>query len=345
MQFISAGAKLLEDKINIARQRMFLFSDDIVVPDENSSMLDLINKINASRCFCATVNEDLSMNCVRAAGWKNNRLYYNYVPAVLPTDTVVDSVSGSKAVSLFDIFSRFYSVGRPNAGSKYSGTGSLLETLANETQIAPSRNVMVLPPFDGSALNYGLSTIPSSNLTMSSSRSWSTTTSLGIVTGRYTETVNTFMTYVQVTAIGESSTITKKVNTFSGSSYASDSSIVGPRLFGAFTQTQTIGRSAYSESIISNTTNNVNGPRMTAPVAADADILFGTKSNMTDTQDYSIEWGMMPISGTDESGPIYAIIVKADEDFTQEGLTTAGVKPSLSMNAFTAREVRSKFIM
>lgn len=343
MQFLSAGAKLLEDKINIARQRMFLFSDDIVVPDENSSMLDVINKINASRCFCATVNEDLSMDCVRASGWKNNRLYYNYVPAVLPTDRSIDTTSGSKTVSLFDVFTRFYSIGNGVPGNRFSGTGTLLETLANPAPVAPLANVMVLPAFDGTA-PAALYAVPNTSLTLTSSRSWNTSTSLGIVTGRHSETVNTFTSHIKVSTLGELSNIARSVETQASTQYSAGSA-VGPRLIVAsYTSTNTVTRSPYSDTITANTTTNTYGPRQSTTNISDANLMYSTGSK-ADTQDYSIEWGMMPISGTDEFGPIYAIIVKADEDFTQEGLTTAGVKPSLSMNAFTVHEVRSKFIM
>lgn len=342
MYFLSAGASKLQDKVNAAQDQMFLLTDDVPMLDANSTAKDVVSAINASRSFCFGVDDQGAMSCVRAAGWKSNRLYYNYVP-VLNTQQTIDAVSASKNISFFDMFARYYSIGREGLGSIYDGVGSVLGNTSQAAFAAPAGNCMILPAFDATASSAGLNTNPNTALTLSSSSSWNTTTSLGIVTGRYTQTITTFMTQTQISGIDigkDQVTVAKSVVSISGTSYGAGA---GPRLLSLFTQNQTIGRSPYSESIISNTTTNSYGPRMSTTNVADNNLLYGTGSK-ADTGDYGLAWAIMPIS-TDQNSPQYAVVLRSGEDFTQQGLATPGVKPVLSRMQKKSVSFKTKFLM
>lgn len=350
MLFISNGARVLEKNIVTARQRMFLFSDDVAPVKDTDSMANVLSKVNASRSFCAQVKSDNTMDCVRSSGWKSKRLFYNYVPSISASSNSVDTSIGNRSVSLFDVFSRYYAIGRTGTTDLYTGTTSLLPVMANSGPIAPLRFVMVLPPFDGTPLNQlsvALTTSPSTGLTYSYSRAWQETTSLGIVTGRFTETIQTFMRYVNVTAMNvaaNTATIAQANATLSGTTYFTDNATVGPRLFESFCADTVIKRSAYSETIISNSTSYAYGPYSSTTNVTDENLIFGTGTKQ-DTLDYAITWGMMPITGQYQEIPMYAVIVKAEEDFVQTGLASPGAKPSLIMNDYQALAIKRKFLL
>lgn len=352
MLFVSNAAWVLEKKAKLAAQRMFLFSDDVVVPDRYDSVQTVVGKINAARGFCAKLNADLSMSCVRSAGWKNNRLYYNFVPSVLPTDTSISRAQASKTVTVFDMFSRYYSMGRSNPGTYYDGTGSVLETLDHAVPRAPLDHVMSMPAFDGtqvSQLSTPLRSLPDSLPTLSTSSSGSSQTSLGIVTSRWTTTTTTMLNYTEITQLNftaDTAYIFKTGSDISnGGVYTTSAGSLGPRLFAPSTWVYTVSKSPYSETVTGTTSNYSYGPLNSTTAVKDENYLFGIASSKPDTADYSLTWGMMPIAGDKPDVPLYAIVLRAGTDFDQTGLTTPGVKPVMQMREGTALSMDKKYIV
>ena len=344
MYFLSAGAIKLQKKIDAAQDNMFLLTDDVAVPNASSSAKDVVSAINASRSYCTSIDDQGAMSCVRAAGWKGNRLYFNYVPS-LGSSRMIEPSDAQKNISYFEMFSRFYSIGVDGEGTLYSGAGSVLGGSLQTPFSAPCDDCMILPAFDKTPVSAGLNLVPSSGLTLSSSTSWNNTTSLGIVTSRNTQTVTTFMNRVVVqTASPEQNvaTVKKTVGALNGTAYGSASN-AGPQLISMFTQTRTVSRSPYSDSITGDSTTNVYGPRMTTTNVVDANILYGTGTH-DDTQDYALSWAIMPIS-LDASAPLYAVVLRADQDFAQQGTTTPGVRPVLSRLQKKSIAFKSKFVM
>lgn len=352
MLFVSNAAWVLEKKAKLAAQRMFLFSDDVVVPDRYDSVQTVVGKINAARGFCAKLNADLSMSCVRSAGWKNNRLYYNFVPSVLPTDTSISRNQEDNTVTVFDMFSRYYSMGRSNPGTYWTGTGSVLETIAHDVPRAPLDHVMSMPAFDGtpvSQLTTPLRSLPDSLPTLSASSSGHSQTSLGIVTSRWTTTTTTMLNYTEILQLNFATDYVYSRKTGSdisnGGVYTTSAGSLGPRLFAPSTWVYTVSKSPYSETVTGTTSNYSYGPLNSTTAVKDENYLFGIASSKPDTADYSLTWGMMPIAGDKPDVPLYAIVLRAGTDFDQTGLTTPGVKPVMQMREVTALSMDKKYIV
>lgn len=347
MIFVSGAPVVLKKKVSIAWQRMFLFADNVEPPHSNTAMFDVLTKINASRGFCAKVNADLSMSCVRSAGWRNNYLYYNYVPSLgVPTNSIETS-NATSTQTIFDVFGKYYSIGRLRGGTWLTVFSSLLENIDDSRPTSPLEKVMILPPCDDtalSALSTPLVTYPS--LSLSYTRNWNTTTSLGIVTGRHEETTTTLAEHIQVTELNaalDRATITRTISTQSGAIYDTSPQTVGPRTMTMFTKVYTVTRSPYSDSVIGSGTTYSNGPYRSS-ATDDASLIYGI-GNKANTANYPLVWGMMPIVGQTPNDPMYAVILKAEEDFEQTGLATPGTKPVMQMKQLPELEMSRKYLM
>ncbi|AWY08370.1 hypothetical protein HOT49_gp094 [Erwinia phage vB_EamM_Alexandra] len=347
MLFVSAAPAAIKKKMEVASQRMFLFSDNVEPPLDTTPMFEVLTKINASRGFCAKVNTDLSMSCVRSAGWRGRSLYYNYVPALVVPSTAIETTATTVQQTIFDVFAKYYSIGRAGAGTWTTTPASLITVVNDKAPTSPLDGVMILPPCDGTPLtsiSTGLSTQLS--VSLSSSRSWNTTTSLGIVTGRHEETITTIATHLQVTELNptaDRATLKRTVLAQSSSSYGTDNATVGPRTLSMSTQNYTVTRSPYSETVTGSSTTYSNGPLRSAAVT-DTNLIYGTGSK-EDTPDYALTWGMMPMVGQEPNVPMYALIVQADDDFEQTGLARPGVKPVMSMKQLPELAMTKKVLM
>lgn len=343
MLFVSNAANVLAKKAIIAKQRMFLFSNNIERPKNTDTIGDMLLKINGSRGFCAKVEADQTMSCVRSAGWKGNRIYYNYVPSVKESYTGADTNGGALTLSIFDLFSRFYSIGRnSNSNLYFYNEGSALETVEHEPISAPVQNVMVLPPCDGtliSSLSTGLSHVPQSGVSYGYTTSGNYTTSLGIVTGRWTDTVSTNYSYLFVKGLdvkADTASLNKIYQSINSTTYMTDILTNGPRLFAASTKTYHLVLNPYSDTVQSSNTYYAKGPYASTTNIVDSNVLYGTGIK-ADTGEYSLTWGMMPVVGQARSHPMYAFVFNVGDDFEQTGTTLPGVKPVMkikNMNAF-----------
>lgn len=352
MLFVSNASNVLTKKVAIAQQRMFLFSENIEPPDNKDDLSSMLTKINGSRGFCAKVNEDQSMSCVRSAGWKANRIYYNYAPSAAPKNVVTDTSNGTMPLSVFDVFARYYSIGRGGTTSGYfTGTDSVLETVDHEVMSAPAKNVMVLPPCDGtpiSSLSVSLSHVPSQGLSYGYSNSGNYTTSLGIVTGRWRDTISTSCSFMCVKGLdlkAGTATLSKTFQGVASTTYPIDTQANGPQVMSWYTQYYHLVLNPYSDTVQSQSTTYSNGPYQQTTNIVDTNILYGQATNRANTGEYALTWGMMPIVGMAQTHPMYAVVLRAGEDFEQTGLTEPGTKPVMQMKNTSTFAMTRKVIM
>ncbi|QZE59669.1 hypothetical protein pEaSNUABM39_00089 [Erwinia phage pEa_SNUABM_39] len=322
MLFVSNGSQLLEKKIEIARKRMFLFASDVVPPDRKSSYTDLIDKINKSRSFCALADVDRNMKCVRIAGWRAGRLYYNYVPSALISNSLIEGTN-TKQVSATDMFCRYYSIGRDDyVGNAWTGSCSLLPTLSNGATTLPGYFDMVLPAFDGTVFACTLNQTNDNAITTSASSSGTINgPSSGI--GRWSEDISSYIQNIYLTTTASPEVLTL---TYSSASMGSISAktqynlgTVGaawPRLFSAY-RTRVYGTYYFSGGGWSYSTTNSAGAYGSSQVTVPENIYFGTGTT-ADTPAVDIAWGMMPIA-FDVKAPVYAVVSKVNTDFAVAG--------------------------
>lgn len=351
MLFVSNASNVLTKKVAIAQQRMFLFSENIEPPDNKDDLSSMLTKINGSRGFCAKVNEDQSMSCVRSAGWKANRIYYNYAPSAAPKNVVTDTSNGTMPLSVFDVFARYYSIGRGGTTSGYfTGTDSVLETVDHEVMSAPAKNVMVLPPCDGtpiSSLNIGLAHSPYTGISYGYTNSGNYTTSLGIVTGRWRDTISTSCSFICVKGLdldAGTATLSKAFQGVASTTYPIDMQTNGPQVMTWYTQTYHLVLNPYSDTVQSQSTSYSNGPYQQTTNIRDDAILYGSKVH-ANTGEYALTWGMMPIVGQTPTQPMYAVVLRSGDDFEQTGLTEPGTKPVMQMKNTSAFIMTRKVIM
>lgn len=352
MLFVSNAPNVLTKKVAIAQQRMFLFAENIEPPDDKDDLSSMLAKINGSRGFCAKVNEDQSMSCVRSAGWKANRIYYNYAPSAKTAATGTDTGNSSMSLSVFDVFARYYSIGRSgNLGYYYTSQGSILETVDHEAMTAPAKNVMVLPPCDGtpiSSLSIGLAHSPSSSISYGYTNSGNYTTSLGIVTGRWRDTISTACSFICVKGLdldAGTATLSKAFQGVASTTYPIDKQTNGPQVMTWSTQTYHLVLNPYSDTVQSQSTYYSDGPYQQTTNITDSNILYGQASSHANTGEYALTWGMMPIVGQTPTQPMYAVVLRSGNDFEQTGLTEPGTKPVMQMKNMGAFTMPSRVIM
>lgn len=348
MLFVSNGAQILEKKIEIARKRMFLFSSDVEPPDRKSSYLDLIDKINKSRSFCCDVVSDNAMACTRGAGWRANKLFYNFVPNVNLSNAYE---SGSSVVTTATgMFMRYYAVGKEqNYGTALRGTSSLLERATKSRSIVPPQYDMVLPAFDGTPYTASLYTVPDTSVAVSNSESGTIYGGGGSGIGRWSRTYSSTMQNIYVSSFnGQTDYAQISVSGSSMSSVSAGSpynlgaiNTQFPRLFSAFT-TQVYGSYYFSGGGWSYTTSYSAGPYGTAYAQDDARH-YGTGSH-EDTGAYPIVWGMLPIA-FEVDAPVYAVISKSIDDFVPASDVLPNEYPVIQRNEYQSLVLTRKFRM
>lgn len=346
MLFISNGAQILEKKIETARRRMFLFSDDVETPTSKSSYPEMIDKINKSRSFCALVNAQNEMQCVRGAGWKGNRLFYNYVPSVRKSG--YSQTGGNRPVSAIDMFRRYYAIGTLDSsiGSAQEGTGSLLDSYGNGSPSVPAYSDMVLPAFDGSAFTKSLYSIPKTSAGMTSSEGGT----IGSGLGRWTRTGSSYLQHIGITAlntVADTATVTVNAQTLSslqaGSPYNQGvfADTIFPRLFQPYSSS-TYGAYYFSGGGWSYSTSYSSGSIGSS--ASEPDGAYFGQGTHDDTPAYSIKWGAMPIA-FERGAPVYVVLSKAGVDFNVASDINPNEVPAATMNAYDAVVIKRRFLM
>lgn len=350
MLFISNGAQILEKKIETARRRMFLFSDDVEPPTSKSSYPEMIDKINKSRSFCALVDAQNEMQCVRGAGWKGNRLFYNYVPSVRKSG--FSQTGGNRVVSAIDMFRRYYAIGTLDSGvgTAQEGTGSLLDSYGNGSPSVPAYSDMVLPAFDGSAFTKSLYSVPKTSAGVTSSDGGTITGGGGSGIGRWTRTGASYLQNVGITALNvaaDIATITINVQTLSslyaGSPYNQSTfpDTIFPRLFQPFSSS-TYGSYYFSGGGWSYTTSYSAGSLGSS--ASEPDGVYFGQGTHDDTPAYALKWGAMPIA-FERDAPVYVVLSKAGVDFNAASDINPNEVPAATLNAYDAVVIKRRFLM
>lgn len=348
MLFISNGAQLIEKKIEIARKRMFLFSSDVVPPNKKSSYTDLIDKINKSRSFCATTDPDGNMQCVRAAGWKAGRLYYNYVPSALISQSMI-SGAVNRQIPKWDMFFRYYSIGKDDyVGNAGNGSASLLPTLANGAATLPGYYEMVLPAFDGSAFNRSLFQVNDVFLQTNYSSSGTINgPSSGI--GRWSEDISSYLQNIYILATTSPDVVQISYTTTSMSALNAKTQynlgnlgFTFPRLFAAY-RTRRYGTYYFSGGGWTYSNTDYAGAYGSSQCTEPSDIYFGT-GTAEDTVAATMSWGMMPIAFA-VGAPIYAVVSKNGTDFVAGDPVLPAEIPQGVLNSSDALTLPKRFVM
>lgn len=350
MLFISNGAQLLEKKIETARRRMFLFSDDVEPPTNKSSYPEMIDTINKSRSFCALVNAQNEMQCVRGAGWKGNRLYYNYAPSIRKSG--FSQNYGSPTVSAIDMFCRYYAIGKldAGAGTAQEGRGSLLDSYGSINPIVPAYYDMVLPAFDGSTFTKSLYSVPTTSAGMTSSSGGTIYGGGGSGIGRWSRSETSYLQNIGITSLNiaaDTATVTTNVMTldplYAGTPYDHQTfaNTIFPRLFQPYASS-TYGSYYFSGGGWSYTTS-YSGAAIGSS-AAQADAVYFGQGTHEDTPSYGIKWGAMPIAFA-RTAPVYVVVSKSGVDFDVASDIDPNEVPVASMNTYSPHVVERRFLM
>lgn len=348
MLFVSNGAQLLEKKIETARRRMFLFSDDVEPPTNKSSYPEMIDTINKSRSFCALVNAQNEMQCVRGAGWKDNRLYYNYAPSIRKSG--FSENYGSPTVSAIDMFCRYYAIGKldSGAGTAQEGRGSLLDSYGSINPIVPAYYDMVLPAFDGSTFTRSLYSVPTTSAGMTSSDGGTIYGGGGSGIGRWTRSGSSYLQNVGITSLNiaaDTATVTTNVMTlaslYAGVPYDHQtfSNTIFPRLFQPYASS-TYGSYYFSGGGWSYTTS-YSGAAIGSSAAQPDAVYFGQGTH-EDTPSYGIKWGAMPIA-FERKAPAYVVLSRAGVDFDVAADINPNEVPNATLKSYTSISIKSQY--
>lgn len=347
MLFISNGAQLLEKKIEIARRRMFLFSDDVEPPTDKSAYPDVIDKFNMSRSFCALVDDQNKMQCVRGAGWKGNNLYYNYVPGIRKAG--YSDTGGNRVVSAFDMFCRYYAIGKDDSTSTAQwGTGSLLDSYSNPAPLVPAYNDMVMPAIDGSGYSTYVYSVPTTSVGMSQSSSGTILGGGGSGIGYWSNSISSSLQNISITSFNVSAdTATVTVNTMplanttANQPYSHNdfNNTTFPRLFQPY-QTRVYGTRYFSGGGWSYSTTYSAGSLNSSPSTTDK-CYFGQGTH-ADTPAYRIKWGAMAIAFA-KGAPVYVVVSKADVDFVVDSDIMPNEIPNASLRSYESVSVRRQY--
>ncbi|AWY08369.1 hypothetical protein HOT49_gp093 [Erwinia phage vB_EamM_Alexandra] len=351
MLFVSNGAQLLEKKIALARQRMFLFSDDVPIPTNLSSFQDMWEKTNKSRSFCYRIDADGKMQCTRGAGWSANKLFYNYVPNVR-RDGSFDYNASSRNVTAFNHFCRYYAIGKDDDSYGAIGSvGSLLNTVTNgnPTPTVPPLLDMVLPPFDGSSYSLGMYSVSDSAFNPNLSEGGTIYGGGGSGIGRWTRETSSTLQTLGLTSL-DYKTDTATISAYNagvpytgaGAEYTHTaySFKEAPRIFQTF-RTAVYGTTYFSGGGWSYSTSYSYGSYGSAYAST---LFYYGKGTHADTPDYPIAWGAMSIAFA-YGAPVYVVVSRADIDFVQTGLAGPNVKPVLSRNNQQEAIITRKHLM
>ncbi|QZE57302.1 hypothetical protein MPK71_gp093 [Erwinia phage pEa_SNUABM_1] len=347
MLFISNGAQLLEKKIEMARRRMFLFSDDVEPPTDKSAYPDVISKFNLSRSFCALVDDQNQMQCVRGAGWKGNNLYYNYVPGVRKAG--YSDTGGNRVVSAFDMFCRYYAIGKDDDTSTTQwGTGSLLDTYNNPAPLVPAYNDMVMPAIDGSGYSMSVYSVPTTSVGMSQSTSGTITGGGGSGIGYWSNNITSSLQNVGITSFNVAAdTATVTVNTMPLNNTSANTpynhgnfaNTTFPRLFQPY-QTRVYGTNYFSGGGWSYSTTYSAGAYSNSPSTVDK-CYFGQGTH-ADTPAYAIKWGAMAIAFA-KGAPVYVVVTKASVDFDVVSDIVPNEIPSATLKGYSSLFIESRY--
>lgn len=336
MQFASRGSLLLEQKLSLARQRMFLFADDQVPPTPQSKLVDVIKTINKARSFSQNVSEG-KMSATRLAGFANNRYLFGFVENVnYGASPAVDSATAS--VSMQEMFMRFYAVGRSFANMAPTvETGSVLDNTANDSSQVPPLSSMIFPCFDTTVAeaSFAQKCLSTCEITVQLSDSasgnigtvgnWSSSDSSAIATVRMPQASMSDSVPVALSqsALGISAMSANVAAAMSNAQatdgmrvlYGSRTNVYGTRYFsgGGWTYNTTYFKGCYTMRTVTN-----QATRYFAPVTH------------ADTPAYKIKWGMLPFA-FDLQHPCVVQILTEGVDFTHSQEDVPGAVPVINM--------------
>ncbi|QZE58650.1 hypothetical protein pEaSNUABM28_00093 [Erwinia phage pEa_SNUABM_28] len=339
MLFVSNGAQLLEKKIEFARKRMFLFSDDTPRPTDKSSFIDMWDKINTSLSFCAAVDVDNNMQCVRGAGWSGNKLFYNYVPGVRK-ESDFNYNNQQRNMTAFNAFCRYYAIGKDDTGGgALNGSGSLLDTYGNGTPTVPAYSDMVLPSFDSTSYSVSLYSTPASSANPSLSESGTIYGGGGSGIGYWSRSTTSYLQHIGFNNVNREADTALLVSSAQSMPYITAnqpydhtaySFARGPRLFQPF-RSVVNGTTYFSGGGWTYSTSYYAGAQ--ASVAASSLFYYGQGSH-ADTPAYSITWGAMPIAFA-YGAPIYVLTARAGIDFDVASAILPNEKPVATLRDYT----------
>lgn len=351
MIFASSGAKLMEQKLALARRRAFLFTDDTTPPTSQSTAVTVMNTMNKARSFSQYADTQ-SFKCTRMAGYRSMKYYHTLIDSptygvVLPTSTESASVSPQ------DLFRRYYSVGALFADGPVVGMNvSVLDNTSLDLKnMPPNSAIMLLPTFDSTITeaninpkcsikaleSVALSASSSGNITTVGQWSSSDSTSYTAVSvGAYTYTEATNVTVSSsITGLGSLAANAASNVTSAGAMtlrvlYAWRTNVYGTRYFSGGGWTYS---TSYSKGPLATTTNFVETDRMySTPLLTRAD-----------TPATKITWAMLPVS-YHPNYPAMVQILREGTDFTHATPTLPGDIPQITIAPIT-NLVLSKTIM
>ncbi|QZE56627.1 hypothetical protein MPK67_gp091 [Erwinia phage pEa_SNUABM_32] len=348
MLFVSNGAQLLEKKVEIARKRMFLFSDSTPKPTDKSSFSDMWDKINTSLSFCASVDADKNMLCVRGAGWSGNKLFYNYVPNVRKESTF-DQTNQSRNTTAFNLFCRYYAIGKDDTGGgALNGSGSLLDTLGTSNPTVPAYSDMVLPSFDNTSYSVSLYTTPSANANTTLSESGTIYGGGGSGIGYWSRNTTSYLQNIGVNSmdrVADTAVLVTASQSLPGITanqpynHGAYSFARAPRLFQPY-RSVVYGTTYFSGGGWSYTTSYSPGSYGTAP--ANENLVYYGQGTHEDTPAYFITWGAMPIAFA-YGAPVYVLVAKAGIDFDVASAILPNEKPVAALRDYTPLAIERSF--
>lgn len=341
MMYAAKGSFLLEQKLNLARRRMFLFTDDATPPTTESTLVSAIDTINKARSFSGNVDASNKMLASRAAGWKTNKLYFaiattNYtgIPPNIP--------GGNVAITGSEVFRRFYSIGALSTGWGIAEAGSHLDTTTSDDNGYAPTAIMLLPAFDGTDPGTALYNKLDSGYSPASSQSGST--SLYSWSSTITSQMNT-LALTSKDLNGTSLLVGSTAGIGNGSANAelgvSLSSLYGPRILSSY-RTSVYGQNYFSGGGWQYQTTYFAGP-LTVIDQSDVNRMYAKPTAKADTPDYEITWGMMPVAT--EEGRAIVQIHRASTDFVQNGQTVVATKPDITVSALTNIVIPKSFLI
>lgn len=343
MQFISQGSALVTSNLNLARKRMFLMTSDIARPKVSDGIASLMSKIDKARSFSHSKQQDGTLLCTRAAGWKNNQYFHTLVgplraswPQELSGSATNYLNMPTTSYSVLDTFRRMYSIGAKDAASvKFIDYAGSLHDTADVAYEADTSILhfptMFLPAFEGQVDDgnvYSVADSASTNVTASNG-------SIGTV-GRYeNRSANYVQTWARTAVNQDSQSYAGGTTALSNYAAGNEIQVVGQSL--AVTSAARIvyahAWSSYGSYYFSGGGWNYSYTRsqLYNIVASREDArMYSKGTGQTDTADYAFDWAMMPVSLPD--GQVIVQIADFVSDLIQTGQCSVAVRPQVKSN-------------
>ncbi|AQT28563.1 hypothetical protein YOLOSWAG_80 [Erwinia phage vB_EamM_Yoloswag] len=345
MQFISQGAKLVTDNLNVARKRMFLITSDVARPTASDSLASLMAKIDKARSFIHGKQSDNSMLCTRAAGWAGNH-YFHTLVGPMRYDWSDEDSGGSTlylnmaltAYSELSAFKRMYSIGSaPQPGLGFvADTGTLHDTAADKYEDVSTAMVvrfptMILPHFEGSVIDGQVFDTVDEAITNSTSASGSIGTigSYESRTARYIQTwYQTANNAGQITYYGNATILS---NYAAGQEYVVSSQVAANATTARLVFSNYWSR--YGTRYFSGGGWNYTTTRsrqLSLNKSIDAHRFYSKGNSQTNTPSYLFDHAFMPVLMPDNS--VYIQIADFVQDLIQTGQSAVATLPQVKSN-------------